>query len=53
LVGSPLQALYEWFKEIPFMNLNRNYLALGATVGKEAFVGCVQRLFEDTISGEE
>jgi hypothetical protein len=47
------QALYEWFKEIPFTNLNRNYLALGATVGKEAFVGRVRRLFEDAISGEE
>jgi hypothetical protein len=47
------QALYEWFKEIPFTNLNRNYLALGGTVGKEAFVGRVRRLFEDAISGEE
>jgi hypothetical protein len=33
------QAFYEWFKETPFTNLNRNYLALGANVGKEAFVG--------------
>jgi hypothetical protein len=33
------QTLYEWFKEMPFTNLNRNYLALGANVGKEAFVG--------------
>jgi hypothetical protein len=47
------QALYEWFKETPFTNLNRNYLALGATVGKEAFVGRVRRLFEDAISREE
>jgi hypothetical protein len=47
------QALYEWFKERPFTNLNMNYLALGANVGKEAFVGRMQRLFEDTISGEE
>jgi hypothetical protein len=31
------QALYEWFKETPFTNLNRNYLALGGNVGKEAF----------------
>jgi hypothetical protein len=23
------QALFEWFKEMPFTNLNRNYLALG------------------------
>jgi hypothetical protein len=23
------QALYEWFKETPFTNLNMNYLALG------------------------
>jgi hypothetical protein len=45
------QALYEWFKEIPFTNLNRNYLALGATIGKEAFLGRVRRLFEDAISG--
>jgi hypothetical protein len=47
------QALYEWFKETPFTNLNRNYLALGANVGKEAFVGCMWRLFEDAISREE
>jgi hypothetical protein len=47
------QALYEWFKEMPFTNLNRNYLALGANVGKEAFVGRMRRLFEDAISGEE
>jgi hypothetical protein len=47
------QALYEWFKEMPFTNLNKNYLALGENVGKEAFVARMQRLFEDTISGEE
>jgi hypothetical protein len=47
------QALYKWFKEMPFTNLNRNYLALGANVGKEAFVGHMRRLFEDAISGEE
>jgi hypothetical protein len=47
------QALYEWFKETPFTNLNKNYLALGANVGKEAFVGRMRRLFEDAISGEE
>jgi hypothetical protein len=47
------QALYEWFKETPFTNLNRNYLALGEVVGKEAFVGRMRRLFEDAISGEE
>jgi hypothetical protein len=38
------QALYEWFKETPLTNLNRNYLALGANVGKEAFVGRMRRL---------
>jgi hypothetical protein len=47
------QALYEWFKEMPFTNLNRNYFALGANVGKEAFVSRMRRLFEDAISGEE
>jgi hypothetical protein len=47
------QALYEWFKETPFTNLKRNYLALGEVVGKEAFMGRMQRLFEDAISGEE
>jgi hypothetical protein len=26
------QTLYEWFKEMPFTNLNRNHLALGANV---------------------
>jgi hypothetical protein len=47
------QALYKWFKEAPFTNLNRNYLALGANVGKEAFVGRMRRLFEDAIFEEE
>jgi hypothetical protein len=47
------QALYEWFKETPFTNLNRNYLALGANVGKEVFMGRARRLFEDAIYGEE
>jgi hypothetical protein len=47
------QALYEWFKEIPFTNLNRNYLALEENVGKEAFLGRMRTLFEDAISGEE
>jgi hypothetical protein len=47
------QALYEWLKEMPFTNLNRNYLALGANVGKEAFVGRMRRLFEDAISREK
>jgi hypothetical protein len=47
------QALYEWFKEMPFTNLNMNYLALEANVGKEAFMGRMQRLFEDAISREE
>jgi hypothetical protein len=46
-------ALYEWFKETHFTNLNMNYLALGANVGKEAFLGRVRKLFEDAISGEE
>jgi hypothetical protein len=39
------QALYEWFKEMPFTNLNRNYLVLGEVVGKEAFMGRMRRLF--------
>jgi hypothetical protein len=47
------QVLYEWFKEMPFTNLNRNFLALGGIIGKEAFMGCMRRLFEDAISGEE
>jgi hypothetical protein len=47
------QELYEWFKEMPFTNLNRNYLALEEVVGKEAFRGRMRRLFEDTISGEK
>jgi hypothetical protein len=47
------QALYEWFKETPFTNLNRNYLALEEVIGKEAFMGRMWRLFEDAISGEE
>jgi hypothetical protein len=47
------QALYEWFKEMPFTNLNRNYLALREVVGKEAFRGRMRRLFEDAISEEE
>jgi hypothetical protein len=47
------QTLYEWFKEVPFTNLNRNYLALGENIGKEAFLGRKRRLFEDAIFGEE
>ena len=47
------QALYEWFKETPFTNLNRNYLALGEVVGKESFKGRMRRLFEDAIYGKE
>jgi hypothetical protein len=47
------QALYEWFKKTPFTNLNRNYLALGDVIGKEAFRGRMWRLFEDAIYGEE
>jgi hypothetical protein len=47
------QTLYEWFKEMPFTNLNRKYLALGEVIGKEAFRGRMRRLFEDAISGEE
>jgi hypothetical protein len=46
-------ALYEWFKETSFINLNRNYLALGEVVGKKTFRGRTWRLFEDAISGEE
>jgi hypothetical protein len=40
-------------KKCLFSNVNRNYLALGANVGKEVFVGCTWRLFEDAISREE
>jgi hypothetical protein len=47
------QALYEWFKETPFTNINRNFLALEEAVGKEAFLSHMRRLFEDTISGDE
>jgi hypothetical protein len=47
------QALFEWFKETPFTNLNRNYLALEEVVGKEAFMGRMRRLFEDAISRDE
>ena len=47
------QALYEWFKETSLTDINRNYLALEKVVGKEAFLGCMRRLFEDTISREK
>ena len=47
------QVSYEWFKEIPFTNLNKNYLGLGEVIGKEAFMGCMRRLFVDAISLEE
>jgi hypothetical protein len=30
-------ALYQWFKENPYTNLNINFLALGEVVGKVAF----------------
>jgi hypothetical protein len=51
--GRIVPSIIRVVKEMPFTNLNRNYLALGATVGKEAFVGRMRRLFEDAISGEE
>jgi Protein tyrosine and serine/threonine kinase len=47
------QALFKWFKETNLTSINRNYLALGETVGKEAFFGRMRRLFEDAISGDE
>jgi hypothetical protein len=47
------QALYEWFKETLFTNLNRDFLALREIVGKEAFMSRMWRLFEDAISGDE
>jgi hypothetical protein len=47
------QALYKWFKETPFTNLNRNFLALEEVVGKEAFLSHAWRFFEDAISGDE
>ena len=47
------QALYEWFKETSLTNINKNYLALEEVIGKEAFLSCMRRLFEDAISGEE
>jgi hypothetical protein len=47
------QALYEWFKETPFTNLNKKNLALGEVIGKAAFLSCMQRLFEDAISRDE
>jgi hypothetical protein len=36
-----------------FYEFEQELFGLGATVGKEAFVGHVRRLFEDAISGEE
>jgi hypothetical protein len=47
------QALYKWFKETPFININKKNLALGEVVGKEAFLSHMWRLFEDAISGDE
>ena len=47
------QAFYEWFKEILFTNLNRDFLALREVVGKEAFLSRMWRLFEDAISGDQ
>lgn len=47
------QALFEWFKKKTLTNINRNYLALGEEVGREAFLGRMRRLFEEAISGEE
>ena len=43
-------ALYEWFKETTFTNINRNFLALEEVVGKEVFLSHIWRLFEDAIS---
>jgi hypothetical protein len=47
------QVLYAWFKKTPYTNINRNFLALGEVVGKEAFQSRMQRLFEDAIFGDE
>jgi hypothetical protein len=47
------QALYKWFKETPFTNLNKKNLALEEVVGKEAFLSRMQRPFEDAISGDK
>jgi hypothetical protein len=47
------QALYEWFKKIPYTNINKKKLALGKVVGKEAFLSRMRRLFEDAISGDK
>ena len=47
------QELYEWFKETSLTNINKNYLALEEVVGKEAFLGCMRRLFKDAISREK
>jgi hypothetical protein len=47
------QALYKWFKETPFTNINRNFLALGEVVRKGAFLSHIRMFFEDAISGDE
>ena len=47
------QALFEWFKKMSLTNINKNYLALGEVVGKEAFLCRMRRLFEDAISRDE
>ena len=36
-----------------FTNINKNYFGLEGGRWKEAFLGCMRRLFEDAISGEE
>ena len=47
------QALYEWFKKTSLTNINTNYLDLGEVVRKDVFLGCMKKLFEDTISTKE
>jgi hypothetical protein len=46
------QALYQWFKETPYTNINKKNLALEEVVKKEAFHSHIRRLFEDAISRE-
>jgi hypothetical protein len=47
------QALYLWFKETRYTNINIIFLVLEEVVGKEAFQSYMRRLFEDAISRDE
>jgi hypothetical protein len=46
-------AFYKWFRDTSFSYINRNFLALGDVVGKDAFQSHMHKVFEDAISKDK